>query len=95
MVGENENIKIFRENMSVGFRMYILSHRCLFRYIIFIRYYAPKIVAKQYLAHLTNVEDKNDCKRLLKALNIYTEEENFTNLEFIEKLEGKTYESKY
>ncbi len=56
---------------------------------------APKIVAKQYLAHLTNVEDKNDCKRLLKALNIYTEEENFTNLEIIEKFEEKTYESKY
>jgi hypothetical protein len=36
---------------------------------------APKIVAKQYLNTLTNVEDKNDCKRLLKALGIETEEE--------------------
>jgi len=31
---------------------------------------APEIVAKQYLYGLTNVEDQNDCKRLLKALNI-------------------------
>ena len=35
---------------------------------------APKIVAKQYLAHLPE-EDKNDCKRLLKALNIETEQQ--------------------
>ena len=50
---------------------------------------APKIVARQYLANLTNVEDKNDCKRLLKALNIYTEKENLTNLEHEEKFEGE------
>lgn len=36
---------------------------------------APKTVAKQYLHTLTNNEDVNDCKRLLKALNIETEEE--------------------
>lgn len=35
---------------------------------------APKIVAKQYLHTLTNNEDYNDCKRLLKALNIETED---------------------
>ena len=34
---------------------------------------APEIVAKQYLHTLTNNEDFNDCKRLLKALNIETE----------------------
>lgn len=33
---------------------------------------APKIVAKQYLYTLTNNEDFNDCKRILKALNIET-----------------------
>lgn len=36
---------------------------------------APKIVAKQYLHTLTNNQDFNDCKRLLKALNIDTGEE--------------------
>ena len=36
---------------------------------------AQKIVAKQYLHTLTNNEDFNDCKMLLKALNIETEEE--------------------
>ena len=36
---------------------------------------APETVAKQYLHTLNNVEDKNDCKRLLKALGIETEEQ--------------------
>ena len=41
---------------------------------------APEIVAKQYLYSLTNVEDQNDCRRLLKALNIDIEKENPINV---------------
>ena len=47
---------------------------------------APKIVARQYLHSLTNVEDVNDCIRLLKALNIDVEDENFTNIKTINNM---------
>ena len=36
---------------------------------------APETVARQYLNTLSNVEDKQDCKRLLKALGIESEEQ--------------------
>ena len=45
---------------------------------------APETVAKQYLNTLNNVDDKNDCTRLLKALGIETEgKEQWKNGELI------------